>query len=88
MQILEEIKTRLGTSSPLKIGLIALAMAAIYFLPTLIALLRRHPSSLKIASANLLGGWTWASWIALAVWAFRPQRAEAKTEAPTGRTGR
>jgi hypothetical protein len=43
---------------------------ALYFLPTLTAGIRRHPSDSAIMMLNLLLGWTVLGWIAALVWAF------------------
>lgn len=53
------------------VGLIPLAiLLAIYFLPTLVALSRRHQSAVAIFVLNLLLGWTVLGWIVAFVWSF------------------
>ena len=42
----------------------------IYFLPTIIAAVRRHPNVLLIFLVNLLLGWTVIGWAGTLVWAF------------------
>lgn len=49
------------------IGLISLA---IYFIPSIIAISRSHPSLGIIIVLNLLGGWTGIAWIAALIWAL------------------
>jgi hypothetical protein len=41
----------------------------IYFLPSIVAIRRRHRQQLAIAMLNLLGGWTLLGWIVAMVWA-------------------
>lgn len=41
---------------------------AVYFLPTIIAVRRRHHNRLPIALLNLLLGWTAIGWIAALIW--------------------
>jgi hypothetical protein len=43
---------------------------AIYFLPTIVALARRHPSALAIFALNLLLGGTGVFWVWSLVWAL------------------
>ena len=40
----------------------------LYFLPTIIAALRSHPSAGAIFAVNLLLGWTLVAWILCLVW--------------------
>lgn len=47
-----------------------LLLAALYFLPTVIALKRRHANSKAIFALNLLAGWTVVGWIVAVVWSF------------------
>ena len=47
-----------------------IAMLFFYFLPTMIALARRHQNGLAIFMLNLLLGWTMFGWIVALVWAF------------------
>ena len=60
------VTTWLGT---LGLGTL-IVMLAFYFLPTLIALHRRHPSGLAIFVLNLLLGMTAIGWIVALVWAL------------------
>lgn len=52
--------------------LIALAAVsiAVYFLPTLVAILRAHKNGCAIFMLNLLLGWTFVGWVIALVWAF------------------
>jgi hypothetical protein len=43
---------------------------AVYFLPTIVALIRRHQSSAAIFLLNLLLGWTVVGWLVAAVWSL------------------
>jgi hypothetical protein len=40
-----------------------------YFLPTIVAALRSHPSAGAIFAINLLLGWTFIAWVICLVWA-------------------
>lgn len=40
----------------------------IYFLPTIVALLRKHPSKLGIFFLNLFLGWSFIGWVLSLVW--------------------
>jgi hypothetical protein len=41
----------------------------LYFLPTIVAAMRNHPSAGGIFAINLLLGWTFIAWIICLVWA-------------------
>lgn len=47
-----------------------LFLIAMYWLPTLIALVRQAPSALGIAMLNFFFGWTVIGWIVALVWAL------------------
>jgi uncharacterized membrane protein YqaE (UPF0057 family) len=44
-------------------------LLALYFLPTLVALLRGHHNGVAILVLNALLGWTLLGWVAALVWA-------------------
>jgi hypothetical protein len=44
---------------------------ALYFLPTIIALLRRRHNTLAIFLLNLLLGWTFVGWVVSLVWSVK-----------------
>jgi len=48
--------------------LLVILIFTIYFLPTLIAFLRRHKNKLAIFLLNLLLGWTVLGWVVSLVW--------------------
>lgn len=60
-------------------GLVSLFVVAglfllgIYFLPTIIAILRKHPNLLPIVALNLLIGWTFVGWVVAFVWSLTSQ---------------
>ena len=60
-----------------------LLLAAIYFLPTAVAVKRNHESKLAIFVLNLLAGWTLLGWVAAFIWSFTNQLA-ATNAAPVG----
>lgn len=47
-----------------------IALAAIYFIPAIVAHDRRHHNRYAIYALNLLLGWTVLGWIAALVWAL------------------
>jgi hypothetical protein len=49
----------------------AAVFLAIYFLPTIVAMARKHPSALVIFVLNLLLGGTGVFWVCSLVWALR-----------------
>lgn len=50
-------------------GLICLGFV-IHFLPTFIAVVRKHHNTTAIAVFNLLLGWTFVGWAIALVWSF------------------
>jgi len=64
-----------------------LFFAAMYFLPALIAALRKHPQTLAIFVLDLLLGWSVIGWIGALVWSLtNPQPAQTvivQTAPPT-----
>lgn len=51
-------------------------LAALYFLPTIIAGVRGHKNTLAIFVLNLLLGWSLLGWIAALVWSVMYQKRE------------
>jgi hypothetical protein len=51
------------------VGLLII-LAAVYLLPTLIALSRQHQNAFAIAALNILLGWTLVGWIGSLIWAL------------------
>src|SRR6185437_8273552 len=47
-----------------------------YFLPTIVAVLRRKASSLGIFLLNLFLGWTFIGWVVALIWALSADRRE------------
>jgi Superinfection immunity protein len=52
-----------------------LIVAAIYFVPTMVAASRHHPSMAAIFVVNLLGAWTGILWLVALVWSLTGARA-------------
>jgi hypothetical protein len=50
--------------------LLLAAILAVYFIPSLVARNRNHPSALAIFVLNLLLGWSLIAWVVALVWAF------------------
>ncbi|WP_419856112.1 superinfection immunity protein [Candidatus Poriferisodalis sp.] len=42
--------------------------AGVYFLPSMVALLRRHPRAGTVIALNILGGWTVLGWLVAFFW--------------------
>ena len=45
------------------------ALAALYVLPSVVALAKRHRNGHAVVALNLLAGWTIIGWIVALVWA-------------------
>jgi len=45
-------------------------MVALYFVPTTVAVRRRHHNTSAIFALNLLLGWTFVGWVISLVWAL------------------
>lgn len=58
-------------------GIVALLL---YFLPSLIAMNRRHQSAMAIFLLNLLLGWTAIGWIAALIWSFTGVRPDTRRD--------
>lgn len=62
-------------------GLLVL-IAILYFLPAMVASVRRHRNSSAIGVLNLFLGWTLLGWVIALVWAntdnVRPKRGEER----------
>lgn len=71
-------------------GFLLLAVLGLgYFLPTVIALSRKHHNSGAIIALNLLLGWTVLGWIAALVWSFteaEPKVTMVQQVPPTAQT--
>lgn len=50
----------------------ATLLILIYFLPSVVALLRSHPSFLGIVIFNAILGWTVLGWFFALIWAVHP----------------
>ena len=51
-------------------GVFLLFSTVIYFVPTIVAVARRHHNMVPIILVNLLLGWSCIGWIAALVWSF------------------
>ena len=54
--------------------LLILPALALYFLPTIIALVRRDRNALAIILVNIFAGWTFIGWVIALVWSLVDQR--------------
>jgi len=53
-----------------EITVIAL-ICALYFLPTFIAVTRKHNDSVGIMTLNILLGWTFLGWLGSLIWSLK-----------------
>ncbi len=51
-------------------GVLLIIIVALYFIPTIIALLRGHRQTVAIGALNLLLGWTVLGWVGSLVWSL------------------
>ncbi len=54
---------------------IAVVLIALYFLPTIIALVRFHRNSAAVSIVNLFLGWTLIGWVVALAWSVAAKRA-------------
>lgn len=59
-----------------------LVAGLLYFLPAVVAALRRHPSGLAIFLLDLLLGWTVLGWIVALIWSASGERGGAVSATP------
>jgi len=64
---------------PLEIVLILIFLSPVYFVPTIVATVRKTRNLAAIIVLNLFVGWTFFGWVASLVWAIV---AEKKTQPP------
>jgi hypothetical protein len=50
--------------------LLAVVGFLVYFIPTIIAVIRKHPNIAAIMAVNLLLGWICVGWVVALVWAL------------------
>ena len=56
------------------LGLVAVVVLGLYFLPTIVAVARWHPNASAIFVLSLLLGWSGLGWVAALVWALMVSR--------------
>lgn len=64
-------------------GAIILILILPYWIPTVIAFLRHHPSKGAILATNLLLGWTFVGWVVSLVWALSDNSPRGGTQMQT-----
>jgi hypothetical protein len=62
------------------IGLVLLILFAPYWLPTIIAFVRKHPSKGGILVLNLFVGWTFVGWVVSLAWALSDPSASGSQQ--------
>jgi hypothetical protein len=65
-----------------------LTLFAIYWLPTIIAVVRHSPSALGVAMLNFFLGWTVIGWIMALVWALASHAGQQVIVIENGRVVR
>lgn len=70
----------MGFSDPSFFGLWLIAWIAVYFFPSIEALIRKSPDALSIAMLNLFLGWTVVGWVVALVWSVRAVKTEDKVD--------
>jgi len=58
----------------MELFLLAVLLIAIYFLPTIIAMVREKKAAVSIFLLNLFLGWTFLGWVAALVWSAMPEQ--------------
>jgi hypothetical protein len=51
-------------------GLLLMLFIGPYWIPTIIAFVRKHPSKGAVLALNLLAGWTFVGWVVSLVWSL------------------
>ena len=54
--------------------LLMLPSLAVYFVPTIVAIVRHARNVLGIVLLNIFGGWTLVGWIIALIWSIRDER--------------
>jgi hypothetical protein len=52
------------------LGLLLMLFIGPYWIPTIIAFVRKHPSKGAVLALNLLAGWTFVGWVVSLVWSL------------------
>ena len=79
-----------STSSPVPIILLNVFLWAFYFVPSMIAWVRKHRSLPAIIALNILLGWTGIGWIGAFVWSLswpghdKPQTPASPADTTSG----
>ena len=73
----------LGFAAPQFLALWLFSWIAVYFFPSIEALIRNSPDALPIAMLNLFLGWTLIGWVVALVWAVRtPEKRSVAPKKP------
>lgn len=67
-----------GFAEPQIWSLWLISLIAVYFFPSIEAVIRQSPDALPIAMLNLFLGWTVIGWVVALVWSVRALRSEDK----------
>ena len=74
MTILLTSDGAVAAGSIIAFGALILGTIAVYLLPTLIALERKHEQAAPIAIVNIFLGWTLVGWVVALAWSFSAQK--------------
>jgi len=65
---------RMGPWEIALILILILPSLAVYFVPTIVAIVRHARNVLGIVLLNIFSGWTFVGWIIALVWSIRDER--------------
>jgi cytochrome bd-type quinol oxidase subunit 2 len=72
-------KTNVTTedATTIALGFLVLGvLALVYFMPTFVAVFRKHHNAAAIVILNILTGWSFVGWVAALVWSFTEIRTK------------
>jgi hypothetical protein len=58
--------------------IVVILLLLAYWLPSVVASLRKHPDSIAITVVNLFTGWTLIGWVIALAWAHRGLRKDVQ----------
>jgi hypothetical protein len=76
MSELTDLSAILAQTPLLKLLLALPALLLFYFLPTVVAFMRRHPQRRTLAAVNLVSGWSGLAWLGVLAWAWTGRREQ------------
>ena len=64
--------------------IVTLALVVVYFVPTHVAVVRRHPHVTPLFIVNLFAAWTLLCWVGTLAWAAFPIKRDGQPPHPAG----